>query len=382
MWWFRGRGDLANQSAHRAVSLVRDRPPSAAKVRSLAALARLRMLAHDSKEAIRVGGEALAIANALGLHELRADLLVTVGTASWHAEDSSGEVDLERGLNIALAHGALRVAQRAYTNLAAVLSDKGDFIRRGELIAEALRLAEQLGDVESLRNLQAETFHTLLLRGEWEAALKVADEFIAECESGSPHLRESSVRAGRAYIFHARGDEEAALADWELATAIARRSEIPEEVVSCLATGAHLYSQLGRHTHAQALADELLGHDAEDVASGGLELAWVASRIGRGAELRAKLDAARSFRTSWFGRVADFVLTGDLAKAADLARDWGMVSIEAETRLRAAEELIKLGRQDEVNEQLEHAMAFYRTVGATRYIRQAEALLALNGAHA
>jgi class 3 adenylate cyclase/tetratricopeptide (TPR) repeat protein len=375
MWWFRGQGDLANQSAHRAVSLVRDRPPSAAKVRSLAAFARLRMFAHDSEEAIRVGGEALAIANALGLDELRADLLVTVGTASWNAGDSSGEVVLERGLDTALAHGALRVAQRAYNNLAGVMGYKGDFPRRVELIAEAMRLAEQLGEFQSLRHLRAQMSDMLLDRGEWDAALRIADEFIAECESGSPHLYEPSVRARRAYILLARGEEKQALADWELAIAIARRSEIPAEVVSCLAAGAHFYSQLGRPAEAQALADELLGHDAEEVADDGLELAWVAGRIGRGTEFREKVDAARSFGTHWFRRVADLMLAGDLAKAADLARDGGMVSIEAGIRLRAAEELSELGRQDEANEQLEQAMAFYRSVGATRYIREAEALL-------
>jgi tetratricopeptide (TPR) repeat protein len=182
------------------------------------------------------------------------------------------------------------------------------------------------------------------------------------------------VRAGRAYIRLARDEVEAAQTDWEQAMAIARRSEIPDEVVTFVAAGAHLCSQLGRPAQARALADELLGHDAEAAAAGGLELAWVADHLGRSAQLRAKLDAAPSIRP-WFRQIADLVLAGDFATAADLAHDWGLFSIEAETRLRAAEKPSELGRHDEANKQLENALAFYRTVGATRYIREAEALL-------
>ena len=376
MWWYRGRGDLADQSAHRALRLVRDRPPSAAKVRTLAALTRLRMFLRDSTEAIRVGREALAAVNVLGLHELRADLLVTVGTASWQAGDSSGEGDLERGLDIAITQGALRVARRAYNNLANVMADKGDFRRHDELTAEAEQLAEQLGEADILRVFQGQKSIGLVERGDWTAALRLADKFIAECEAGSPHLYESSVRAGRAYILLARDEVEAALTDSEQAIAIARRSEIPHDVVWVLAAGAHLCSQLGRPAQARALTDEALGYDAEAVAAaGGLELAWVAHHIGRSAQLRAKLDAAPSTRPSFFRGIADLVLAGDLATAADLAHDWGLFSIEAETRLRAGEKLSELGRHDEANKQLENALAFYRTVGATRYIREGEALL-------
>jgi len=49
---------------------------------------------------------------------------------------------------------------------------------------------------------------------------------------------------------------------------------------------------------------------------------------------------------------------------------------EAYARLRAAEQLVAEGRQAEADAQLEKALAFFRSVGATRYIREAEALLA------
>jgi hypothetical protein len=45
-------------------------------------------------------------------------------------------------------------------------------------------------------------------------------------------------------------------------------------------------------------------------------------------------------------------------------------------RLCAAEQLVAEGRRAEADEQLAQALAFYRSVGATRHVREAEALLA------
>jgi hypothetical protein len=44
--------------------------------------------------------------------------------------------------------------------------------------------------------------------------------------------------------------------------------------------------------------------------------------------------------------------------------------------LRAAEALAAAGRREEADGELTRALDFYRAVGATRYIREGEALLA------
>jgi hypothetical protein len=49
---------------------------------------------------------------------------------------------------------------------------------------------------------------------------------------------------------------------------------------------------------------------------------------------------------------------------------------EAYTRLQLAEELAAEGNRLEADEQLRSALVFYHAVGATRYIREGEALLA------
>jgi hypothetical protein len=54
---------------------------------------------------------------------------------------------------------------------------------------------------------------------------------------------------------------------------------------------------------------------------------------------------------------------------------------EADARLRAAEKLLSDGCPTEADEQLQRALTFYRSVGATRYVREAEGLLTSATAH-
>jgi hypothetical protein len=62
---------------------------------------------------------------------------------------------------------------------------------------------------------------------------------------------------------------------------------------------------------------------------------------------------------------AHVILDGDLGRAADLAEAEGDIAFAAHLRLRAGDP-----------ENVAAALAFFRSVGATRYIREAEELLA------
>jgi hypothetical protein len=66
---------------------------------------------------------------------------------------------------------------------------------------------------------------------------------------------------------------------------------------------------------------------------------------------------------------------GDLRQAADICGEMGAVTDEARDRLWLAEALINENRRSQADIELQLALAFYRSVGATRYIREAEALL-------
>ena len=73
------------------------------------------------------------------------------------------------------------------------------------------------------------------------------------------------------------------------------------------------------------------------------------------------------------------VLDGEDARAADTLASIGTLRIAAELRLRSARGLADAGRPGESEAQLELARAFYRKVGATAYLAEADAILAAAG---
>lgn len=74
-------------------------------------------------------------------------------------------------------------------------------------------------------------------------------------------------------------------------------------------------------------------------------------------------------------RAALLMLEGRVVEAADA---WALVSPhdEAVARLEAARQLAAAGRTREADVQLERGLAFFRAVGATKMVRDAEGLLA------
>jgi len=100
-----------------------------------------------------------------------------------------------------------------------------------------------------------------------------------------------------------------------------------------------------------------------------------------GAKQRALLavllrpHSSQPRRRPWL-EAARTIADGDLAQSVEIVARIGAHSVEAYARLRAAEELSRTGRLAEVHDLLEPALAFFRHVGATRYLAQADKVLA------
>jgi predicted DNA-binding transcriptional regulator YafY len=76
-----------------------------------------------------------------------------------------------------------------------------------------------------------------------------------------------------------------------------------------------------------------------------------------------------------WAEAATAIADGDLVCAADVLGGTELTSEEAYARLRAAELLASQGRNAEAQFHLERALSFYRSVGATAYLRRAEAVM-------
>ena len=141
-----------------------------------------------------------------------------------------------------------------------------------------------------------------------------------------------------------------------------------------LGNGARTMVALGREEEARALAAELLGQPKYARDWRIVELAWVARRLGCADEVRLSLEQA-TLHPRWI-RVIEALIEERYEDAAEGFAEIGDLDSEAEARLRAAEQLVAQGRRAEADAHLDQALAFFRSAGASRFVQQAERLLA------
>jgi class 3 adenylate cyclase/tetratricopeptide (TPR) repeat protein len=373
--WMRGETDAAFRNFEEAVTLLGDAPSSRAKAYVLSSLSRFLMIADRHEEAIRLGSEALHMAEELGLAELQAHALDSIGASRAAIGDSRGLADLEQSISISVELNPLE-AVRGYVNLGTALAELGELERAFELYERGRRAAHDLGDPDRIRWFEEERLYEWYWRGNWDDAVRRASELITELEASDPHKVELDTRLVRARILLARGSTEGALADAERALAFARRVGYPEALFPPLAFRARALAAIGRRDEAAALATELLelwhGHESAVASFWTADLACALWLLGMGDELRGMKGTTR-VRTRWLDAAEAFA-EGKLARAAQLYADIGARPDEAFARLHTAARAARGGRSDESRMQLGSALAFFRSVGAEAYIRDAEAL--------
>jgi class 3 adenylate cyclase len=368
-FWLAGDRDSAMEHLEAARRRLDGLPASRAKAHATATASRLLMLASEELDAIRVGEEALAMAEELGLDEISGAALINIGTARAFGQERGLE-EIARGVDIARAANAPFEFCRGTGNLAARLWALGDLAGALEKWVTAERESQQYGQTGFAR-----WFHAVLIgpeyeTGAWDAAAARADGFLAEVEAGSPHYLASQGYRFRAAIKLARGDDEGAIHDIELSLDAAHRAKDPQALYPACAEAGHIYMELGDPGRARGPAEEFLAGIAGGPDIGYADtvlhlLSWALTRLGRGEECAAALEPYAQF--PW-ARIGIAFAHGDPAAAADACAEIGALTSEAFCRLSAA-------RAGDLA-QLEPALAFYRSVGATRYIREGESLLA------
>jgi class 3 adenylate cyclase len=369
--WQHGDRDASLEHLAHAEQLAANARPSRGKTRVLATSARQRALAGENATGRALAAEALEMAEQLGLPELRAHALATIGLALMNVGEG-GRREMERALEIALAANSPEAAS-ILNNLAVEAAFTGDFAREDRLMAEAEEIANRFGHRANARFSRGNHIWTRWAVGAWDEALAMADEFIDQCEH-DPHYLEQLVRTTRGWIRLGRGDESGAVADFERAVDQGRRIGDPQAVIRPLMECGYAYARVGRLDEARAQIAEALAllHERSEWAGLVETITPVAARLGIENEVRALLDAAPD---GIFEQVARAGLDGDESRAADLFATTGSPTFEAFHRLAAAENLLAVGRREEGEAELERALAFYRSVGATAYLERGETLL-------
>jgi class 3 adenylate cyclase/tetratricopeptide (TPR) repeat protein len=365
--WTLGRGEDVLRSLERAAELAEDLPVSDAKARVYGGLFRLHWLANRAELASRFEVESLAMADELDLKEVRAQVLSGSGTWRMMKGDRGGIDAIEESIELFEQANSADV-QRPYNNLADLYYNFGE-LRRAEDATKRMKEAwKRYASVDWLRWNESQEIRLQYMAGRWDEAMKIADRWIADALEEGGHYLESSWRVVRARILFPRGDQHAAVAESSAALEHARTVADAQVVIPTLAFHCRMLWAVGQDA-TEALALELVelctrsplvAHDWFP------EVAVALAGLGWTSELETVAESTPR-PTPW--RDAGLAIgRGDPLTAAAIFGQMGARPFEAEAHLLAA----KAG----IDADLPAAIEFLRSVGATAYLSEAEALLA------
>jgi class 3 adenylate cyclase/tetratricopeptide (TPR) repeat protein len=368
--WKHGRREDMETQLDEARSLVEDLPASRAQAAVLTERARYEMLAGRVEAALEFGLEALALAERLGLDDLRLRALNTVGVGRVEMGDAAGEDQLREVIELASRLNLVNELLRGWNNLTAVHGLRGDIPQTLAGEAETTRLARHFGLQGYIRFVEfgpaiGNRFHA----GEWDDSFTRAEKIVAQLEQGVGIYGAGTAYGYRGLIRLARDDAEGANADAEQALERARQAGEPQALNPDLANAACIFTSVGNRQRADETVTEALAsmRPLRHLGFAAMEshsLAWAALTLGREAEVAEVLE--RDALGSVWQRAALAVAARDFHAAAEIMAGGGFKPDPAFLRLQS-------GTEDD----LRLALDFYRGVGATRYIREAEAALAV-----
>ncbi len=322
---------------------------------------------------------ALRMAEALGLDDIRTHALNNVGAGRVALGDAEAVADLDESIELASRLNSAADLVRGYNNRGTMKVLLGRVAEAQEDVTEAYRLAERFGHRGFMRWSEGgPLIGNPIQCGRWDEVIERADAFLAEVGE-TTHYQRSTAYLFRGLVRLARGDVVGAEQDADIGLELARPVMDPQILGPALELAAFIFLSLGDEVRAMETLDEALAllrglRQLGWAVVWANQLAWVAWKLGRADEF---LDVLRdeALESPWL-LSARAIAAGDFVGAADIYAEMGTTALEAFNRLCAAEQLVAEGRRAEADEQLRPALAFYRSVGAARYVREGEALLA------
>jgi hypothetical protein len=357
----RRHSEQAERHLERAFAHAAHAEDSSAKAYVFSSASR-HMALTGAADAMRVSLETLALAERLGLQEIRARTLTNIGLV--HMAEGRGDHAVamwEQAMELSRRINAPRELLRAVNNLDAYQSFYGDAASAIQLAAQVRELAARYGDSFFASQAKFQEGRDLYWLGRWGDALSVFD---AHLQAPDVYGHEVWDLVFRAKCLLARGENARAARDAERIDALARAASEPQSRYFS-GTAARLFAELGCAGEAGAAADAVLAdwRERQFMPSWwALDLALALAILGRGDDLLELAHTAHT-RTRWL-ETAELYATGDYARAADVLALIGSRPDEAYVRMKAG------------GEHIAPALEFWRSVGATRYVQEAEALRA------
>jgi len=358
----------------RAGDLLHDRPASRAKAMLLAERARMLMLNYQYGSSVAFAERAIEQARQTGDVVIEADAIVT------YAHGIVGH-DGERGIELyeqalELVGGRGRVATRAYTNLGVAWTARGDHQRAIDVWLEGASVAERDGDTNGAMFIRGNVVGQRYELGEWDDALAEASELLAT--PGLSLYQEPLLRSVRAAILEARGRSDEAFLEMQRALVRSREIDESQSVWPTVIEWARFLRRRGRLAEAAAALGEVADAVAANESVGEIH-DWVLMLVRDLRDTGRTEDAAAIVRRLPDGDWSDAcraLVEGADGRLLGILESMGNHRLLAEAQLTAAGRLVAEGRHDEAQGYLDAATAFYRRVGATAVLAEADAIAA------
>ncbi|HEX7744738.1 MAG TPA: AAA family ATPase, partial [Micromonosporaceae bacterium] len=335
--WLRADRPAALSCLDRAVRLFESLLDSTAKAEAFAELGRLHMLNNERDPAIAAAGAAAAIAERLGLVEVRANAEITVAIARYLAGERAG-LDALHAVAERCRRERLFALPRAVQNLAHAVREEGDWVRSAALLAEVSTTTP--GGSTLTTGYSGEAMRAYFA-GDFPALLAAADAFV-DTPTGRWDMQ---VRGLRSCLRVLRDEPVPGGAedDVDRALQIARGSGFRRLLWTTLGVSALCRALEGRRRDAAVLLDELAESwcavpalaSGEWIAAAG----FAAALTGRDAavRVRAMLDRVEH-RTPWVQAARQTVTAAVAAADGDHERAGQLYLAAAETYAQIPDE--------------------------------------------
>jgi DNA-binding CsgD family transcriptional regulator/tetratricopeptide (TPR) repeat protein len=187
-------GALAEASAavSEAVTVLEQLPPGPELARTYNTMAAV-LGVGDDDAAIRWGTEAIELAERIGCLDAVGDTLNIVGTVELRQGNLGGLARLDRSRELAEQAGDERGVARAYSNPAAVLAARREWLLAERYIGPGLAFCRERGLDAWQGWLTVLAAEAALAGGRWDEALSTADAILAWPPEGFPHSHVSAL---------------------------------------------------------------------------------------------------------------------------------------------------------------------------------------------
>ena len=376
-YWNEARGEESIAAFAAAGSMIEQAEPSATVARVSSRLAINSMLRGQFEDTMAFSARALAIAEELGLADIRYHVLNTRGVARVaHRGDLGGLADMQTSLEIAESMNAVDGMIRGCKNLGSTLWELGDLDRAAELERRGVEVARRFGIDFQLVWFETELATIAYSNGEWDAAQEGFARLDRWVSQVGPHYMQAPAQAIRAKILAARG-ESGVQSDIDRALDFGRRSREPQVLFPALADAAVIVAASGDGSADRRVA-ELFGELLEAYPGQVLASGW-STDFALALALTDQPDRFHEFDAQGSSRwltAARLIADGRHAAAADELAEIGARPEEALARLLAARASIRAGNRAHGEAELRRAVEFWAEVGASRYVELAEGLMA------